>query len=522
VPDGDLPTDVARVAGYIRVSSAAQRDQGDSPASQRERLKQAGCTVFYEDLAVSGFRREQRRKAAAYDRLLADIAAGRVARLICTRLDRTGRRDDLVLALVEACDAVGVEFVSLASGTVSTATASDWLSVKVQTMLGEHFSRQLSESIRSGYQGLISAGIPARSSASLPIQLQRMAGTRHGVEPSPDWRACRRLIERFIAGKWTLAKSARFMHRTTRRLTTGKAVASWLRGQHLVGHMARRDGTVLIESCWPAICTASEKAQIDLRLGTRRRTWGINAKRATRSMSGLLRCYSCSRALAYSVTRRPSGDYAYIRCTDPSCPSKRAGIRADHLEQALLMQSIGDHLYLISEAAAESSNIKIPSAALLQCQQELRARESLPRQFRTPADVDRISELQRQIRRESLAPAQLDPEVVAMLDSQLRGVPVDSGWSSPCFLGQVDLPAGSPWGWFAGRSEQQRHHALSLLIQPRGVLVDTASKDRTRWIRQVRWVHCVQNDSGAPIETSGESSPSVQLNRDQANSLSRR
>jgi DNA invertase Pin-like site-specific DNA recombinase len=497
------------VAGYIRVSSAAQRDQSDSPASQRERLRQAGCAVFYEDLAVSGYKREQRKKAAAYQHLLADIEAGRVSRLLCTRLDRAGRRDELVLALVDACDAAGIEFVSLASGTVDTSTASAWLAVKVQLMLSEHFSRQLSESIRGGYQGLHGQGIPARSAASLPVHLQRTAGTRHGVEPSPAWGPCRRVIEKYIANQWTLADAARFLHQEIDRLSSGKSVAMWLRGQHLLGHMARRDGTVLIEDCWPAIATPTEFEQIQQRLGRGRRVWGINTNRETRALSGLMRCYHCRNrrtgepsVLAYSVARRAYGDYAYVRCTNPACPSKRAGIRADHLEQALFMQWVADHLNLIAEAQAEANGATIASPVVLAMRQELRAREQLPTQFRTDQDRLRIAELQRLIRQESAAPPELNPAVLAMLDERMRVVPVDCGWPGECFHGQIDAPAGSPWAWFEGRSEQQRHHDLSLLI--RHAAVDTTCRDRHYWIRNVAWQLQVEDAQGRHLGVTGE------------------
>jgi DNA invertase Pin-like site-specific DNA recombinase len=492
-----------RVAGYIRVSSARQRDESDSPASQRQRLKQAGAGKFFEDLGVSGYRLEQRKAATGYKALVHAIEAGEIDKLLCTRLDRIARRDGLVLALADLCERCGVEFLTLAGGTVSTAKASDWLSVKMQLVIGEHFSRQLSENIRTGYQGLIAAGIPARSSASLPIHLQREPGTRHGVIPSPAWKPCRRVIERFVEGHWSLADAGRFMHRTTGRLSSGKAVAMWLRGRHLVGDMAKRDGTVLIEGCWPAIASPSEHAQIQLRLGVRRRVWGVNTTREVRALSGLIRCHACNRALAYCVARRPSGSYAYLRCTSQSCPSKRAAVRADHLEQALVAAWVSDHLQLVAEAQVAASSTTIPSTTLLALRQELMGREALPPQFRTDQDRQRITELQQLIRQESAAPIELDPRIVSLLDDRLRTVPIDSGWPVETFYGQIDGPPGSPWGWFDGRSEQQRHHDLSLLIERRGVVVDPTMKDRRLWIRGVAWRLQVEDDQGQPLGTTG-------------------
>ena len=87
------------IAGYIRVSSRQQRDESDSPANQRARLEQAGATLIYEDLAVSGFRPERRRNADGYRSLVAAIESGQISRLLCTRLDRIARRDAIVLEL---------------------------------------------------------------------------------------------------------------------------------------------------------------------------------------------------------------------------------------------------------------------------------------------------------------------------------------------------------------------------------------------------------------------------------------
>jgi site-specific DNA recombinase len=110
------------LAGYIRVSTSRQGD-GESPDNQRERLRAAGATEFYVDV-VSGYRLPQRRKAGEFQRLTADIRAGKLTRLLTTRLDRIARRDAIVLELAELCEAHGVEFLRLGSGRVDTTTTS--------------------------------------------------------------------------------------------------------------------------------------------------------------------------------------------------------------------------------------------------------------------------------------------------------------------------------------------------------------------------------------------------------------
>lgn len=91
------------VGGYVRVSSARQRDESDSPASQRQRLTAAGATLLFEDLAVSGYRLNQRRHASEFQRMWRAIESGQLRRLLATRLDRFARSDQIVLSR-GACD----------------------------------------------------------------------------------------------------------------------------------------------------------------------------------------------------------------------------------------------------------------------------------------------------------------------------------------------------------------------------------------------------------------------------------
>ncbi|MCP9903125.1 recombinase family protein [Cyanobium sp. BA5m-10] len=501
-----------RVAGYLRVSSASQRDESDSPASQRQRLKQAGAGRIFEDLAVSGFDLDARQKAKGYRDLLAAIEAGEIDKLITVRLDRIARRDGLVLQVAEACDRSGVEFLSLGSGPVDVSTSAGWLSVKVQLLLGEHYSRALAENVRNGYAGLHSQGIPARSAASLPIHLQRIEGTRHGVEPSPAWGDCRTVIDRFLAGQWRLADAATFLHERHGRMGHGRTVGFWLRGKHLLGHMATRTGDIQIKDCWPALVTPAEYERIQLQLQENRRLWGRNIPqppeeggprptREIRALSGLCRCHHCGSVLAYSVARRPQGSYGYLRCSQQQCPSRRAGIRADALEQALVVQLLGDHLGHIALAlAAADDDHHIPSSKLIELRQELAAREKLPSQFRTDQDQLRIRELRQLIAAEQRTPVEPDPALVALLDERLRHVPIDSGWGE-AFHGQIH---SDRWGWTDApgmdRSEQQRHQDLALLIEPGGLLVDTVPRDRHLWIKQIRWRIAVWGPDGPMVE----------------------
>ena len=377
-------------AGYIRVSSAKQRDKSDSPASQRQLLKQAGCVEFFEDLAVSGYRLDQRRKALEFQRLWAAIATGRISRLLATRLDRFARRDSIVLELADHCQANGVEFATLGAGAMDTSTATGWLSVKMQLLISEHFSRQLSENVRNGYAGLHAQGIPARGAASLPFHLQRVKGTRRDVEPSAAWDDCRHAVEQLLSGHWTAPDvSAFFWEKYKCHQRTMHAV-EWLRLPALAGHFARKGGEILIRDCWPALVTDDEFARIEIELQKGKRVnKAKRPDRQVRALTGLCNCVQCGRAVALHM--RPSGAnvWGYLRCTGRDCLN--ACNRADRIEDHLIDLVLTRVDLLVADALPKAAAV---APEVTRWRKELTERQKLPAEYRTGADQKQIVKLQ--------------------------------------------------------------------------------------------------------------------------------
>lgn len=104
-------------AVYLRVSTDEQTVE-----NQREPLVNAcalrGWTpVFYEDVGESGAKRSR----PAFDRMKADVHAGKHAAVVVAALDRLGRDTLHVLETVQGFDAAGAQVVSL---------REDWLQLK--------------------------------------------------------------------------------------------------------------------------------------------------------------------------------------------------------------------------------------------------------------------------------------------------------------------------------------------------------------------------------------------------------
>lgn len=377
--------------GYVRVSSARQRDESDSPANQRERLAAAGATEFYEDLAVSGWKLEKRRGAAGFRRLRADIEAGRLTRLLATRLDRIARRDAIVLELADLCERCGVEFVTLGSGRVETGSASGWLSVKVQLLMAEHYSRQLSENVRSALAAQRARGIPVRAASNLPFHLTREPGTRHGVIPSEHWPAARRMIDEFLLGDLSCRAAARRLAELGGPRMLGESIGEWFRAPAGRGHLATREGEILLRDVWPAILTPAEHLRIVEILEERRSGGAIRRSgRTRRALSGLCRC-SCpggSAAMACVQSVRNGRRSDYLRCRHTGGGGRYVSAP---LIEAQLLERLPEVIDgLAARRAAAGAEIGAEAADWTR---ELRAREAIPAEYRREADRARIEEL---------------------------------------------------------------------------------------------------------------------------------
>lgn len=102
---GAPKSDIARVAGYVRVSTDEQRESGLGLGDQRMRIQGMAAAkgwsepTFYADEGISGTKEPKDRPALAH--LLADVRAGHVDAVIVLDLSRLARRTRLVLDLVD-------------------------------------------------------------------------------------------------------------------------------------------------------------------------------------------------------------------------------------------------------------------------------------------------------------------------------------------------------------------------------------------------------------------------------------
>ena len=422
------------VGAYVRVSTGRQGD-GESPENQRERLQAAGADEFYTDV-VSGYRLQQRRKATEFQRLAADIKAGRLTKLLTTRLDRVARRDAIFLELSELCDQHGVEFLSLQSGRVDTSTTAGWLSVKMQLMLAEHYSRQLSENVRNGLAAQIARGVHTRPSSSLPFHLAPDPTSRRGVVPSEAWDDARTAVDHILAGRWTLSDAARFIDSAHGRMSATSSFSRWLRSPAILGHACDRHGHVQIAGCWPPLVNEIEHDKLLSVIAEARRRWGANktSKLPPKALSGLCICMYCGGPMAISTQRVKKYIYEYLRCDSRrGCSATGKTTPTLDLEQMLIIEHVMPHMEVIVNAAKRNlTQDETPTPEKRQWMRELRHRKRTPPEFLLAAERERINELEMLISRTTMHIPDVNTPDLAQMALKLTNATlgVASSWFS--------------------------------------------------------------------------------------------
>lgn len=195
-----------KVAGYIRVSTESQADQGVSLAAQAERLA-AYCTsrdwtltTVYRDAGVSAKTLE---RPGLQDALTA-LEAGEADVLLALKLDRLTRSVVDLYALVERCDAAGVRLAAVqdaldtgsANGRMVTsilATLAQW----EREIIGERTSAALRHKQAQGeHVGLVPYGFRLDTAGHL-VEHPEELGT---IQAMKRWHR-RGLSHRRIAGR---------------------------------------------------------------------------------------------------------------------------------------------------------------------------------------------------------------------------------------------------------------------------------------------------------------------------------
>lgn len=111
-----LATGAGRLFGYIRVSTADQRDHGHSLAGQRDRLGEACKIHHFKLLGVTEEVESGAKQREALDDLWERVRVGEAEGIIFPKLDRLGRSQLHLASLIEQARDEGITLLSADEG----------------------------------------------------------------------------------------------------------------------------------------------------------------------------------------------------------------------------------------------------------------------------------------------------------------------------------------------------------------------------------------------------------------------
>ncbi len=172
----------SRAALYLRVSTVRQGEEGQSLEVQEARCRASASAKGAESVAI--YRDEYSGRSAqrpGLRRLVADIEAGAVNRVIVYKLDRAFRSIRDFFTFEAICEKHNVAFIS-ATEDIDTSTAAGKLQRTMLAALAQFYSDLLSERMKDSMDARARAG---QYCGGTPPWGYRAIGGGKGIEPDP-------------------------------------------------------------------------------------------------------------------------------------------------------------------------------------------------------------------------------------------------------------------------------------------------------------------------------------------------
>jgi len=342
-PPPGAPTTV-RVALYTRKSSEKGMEQAfNSIDAQRQMLEQyvtrhseqgwVALAARYDDGGFTGGNTNR----PAFQRLLADIEAGRIDKVAVYRLDRLSRSTGDFVSILETFRRHGIEAVS-PSERIEHATASDRLNVGIRMQVSQFEREVAAERIRDKMRAARGQGLWQGGRPVLGFDVVHKKLVVNEVEAGD---VCA-IFETYLRTKSLVATLADLDRRDIRNKSwttlKGRAVAgspfdaNGLR--HLLGNVLYagqiRAGDEVVDGEQPAIVPPEtwEAVQVLLHAGRVERRHERQPTGAL--LQGLMRCGRCGGAMVAHYAVKKSRRYASYVCALQkrrgwgACPGNRA------------------------------------------------------------------------------------------------------------------------------------------------------------------------------------------------------
>jgi DNA invertase Pin-like site-specific DNA recombinase len=325
-------------AVYVRISRdrigaglGVERQEKDC----RELAARPDWTVVetYSDNDISAYSGKRR---PAYDRMLADIEAGRVQAVIAWHTDRLHRSPVELERYIDVCQRRGVETHTVKSGELDLTTASGRMVARMLGAAARHESEQKSERLRRQRRQAQAEG--RWNGGRRPFGYGADGVTVHPIEGPAITDATRRILAgdslRGIARDW----NDRGLLTATGTPWNASKLAQMLtrpRNAGLVGnrHIGRRDSRIVGDATWPAVVDRdSFTAIVGLLSDPSRRTHRGVSRRLVGS--GIYFCGGCGERMR-SGGQGAHGQDRYMCASAKAC-TRRVAEPIDDLVRAII------------------------------------------------------------------------------------------------------------------------------------------------------------------------------------------
>ena len=204
---------MATRVGLVTTAGVQEKSTCDQAAVGREWAARAGAAVAdtYSDPDISASRFTKKNRPQ-FDRMIADVQAGKLDLIWFWELSRSQRRLDVFASLRDLCREKGVLWV-IRDRVYDPASYADMMTLGMLSVIGENESEMTSQRVRRGLDANAAAGRPhahtpygyrrnydRHTKAFLSQDPDVLDGNGRAIEDSPAW-VVRQVFEQFAAGK---------------------------------------------------------------------------------------------------------------------------------------------------------------------------------------------------------------------------------------------------------------------------------------------------------------------------------
>jgi site-specific DNA recombinase len=434
--------DIIQNLGYARVSTSEQANSKHGLETQLNRLKKAGCTEIYQDVASGRSWGDAKRED--FSRICDLVKNRKVKQITVTALDRLSRESTTSAKFLQTLEETGVLIYELDSDRyINFIDPNEWYESRQKGLQAEYESRKTSMRVRAGYQNLRDLH---KANPRTPYGYKRV---NQEYVLNPDEAAiAREAIALYLELK-TLPPVTRLIYEKYGKRFSVSGLRQWLLNPVLIGntpydkrnpkpaHLPQGNQIIYGTHVDQALMTEAEQRAIAEILTENTRIWGKNRKAFQNPLSGLVFCGECG--VSCDLMSKPSGGiktefrrirsfYCRTRSKKPAGKScSQRGTYKIEIVEAIAIQALTEKAGAIA-TIYEADDDKVENPKI----KELRGQITVLESMKNPMLSEAIAKLQ-----DEITNLERSHDVDQGINQELRSLLIEA-FSDPDFFATLD------------------------------------------------------------------------------------